>query len=123
VDVNVDEAVEMAGGDCGVACLGQQKDLFGSPKQSHAEGLNELSQRAQRTYHLFFCCGRPMFLMCDSNGNLYIVDSHLHRDRGALIAGVGKGNGQAFADCIDKMMTFHWKCPLNIGSVTEVVYG
>ena len=86
------------------------------------EWLNALSQRAQRTYHLFFCSGRTMFLMCDSNGNLYFVDSHLHRDRGALIASVGKGNGHAFADWIDKMMTFHWNCPLNIGSVTEVVY-
>lgn len=122
VDVNVDEAVEMAGEDCGVSCLGQQKDLFGSPKQLLAEWLNALSQRAQRTYHLFFCSGRTMFLMCDSNGNLYFVDSHLHRDRGALIASVGKGNGHAFADWIDKMMTFHWNCPLNIGTVTEVVY-
>ena len=29
VNVNVDDAVQMAGEDCGVLCLGQQKDLFG----------------------------------------------------------------------------------------------
>ena len=27
-----------------------------------------------------------MFPVCESNGNLYFVDSNLHRDRGYLIA-------------------------------------
>ena len=122
VNVNVDEAVDMAGEDCGVACLGQQKDLFNSPKRILAEWLNALSQRGQRTYHLFFSSGRTMFLMCESSGNLYFVDSHLHKDRGALIASAPCGSGEALADWIDKMMTFHWNCPLTIGSVTEIIY-
>lgn len=33
VDLHVDEAVEMTGEDCNVISLGQQKDLFGSPKE------------------------------------------------------------------------------------------
>ena len=62
-----------------------------------------------------------MFLMCDS-GNLYFVDSHSHKDSGALIASVPPGNGEAFAEWIDEMMNFHWQCPLAIGSMTEVIY-
>ena len=29
VDLNVDDAAEMAGEDCSILCIGQQKDLFG----------------------------------------------------------------------------------------------
>lgn len=123
VNVNVDGAVEMAGDDCGVLCLGQQKDLFGgSAKQLLADLLDELSIRKQRSCHLFFSSGRTMFLMADSSGDLYFVDSHSHRDSGALIASAPPGNGVAFADWICKMMDFHWCCPLTLGSVNEVIY-
>lgn len=123
VNVNVDDAVEMAGDDCGVLCLGQQKDLFGgSAKQLLTDLLDELSIRKQRSCHLFFSSGRTMFLMADSSGDLYFVDSHSHRDSGALIASAPPGNGVAFADWICKMMDFHWCCPLTLGSVNEVIY-
>jgi len=121
INVNVDEAVEVAGEECGVAHLGQQKDFFGSPKELLAEYLNSLALGAQRSCHLFFSSERTMFLMCDS-GNLYFVDSHSHKDSGALIASVPPGNGEAFAEWIDEMMNFHWQCPLTIGSMTEVIY-
>ena len=121
INVNVDEAVEVAGEECGVARLGQQKDFFGSPKELLAEYLNSLALGAQRSCHLFFSSERTMFLMCDS-GNLYFVDSHSHKDSGALIASVPPGNGEAFAEWIDEMMNFHWQCPLTIGSMTEVIY-
>ena len=61
-----------------------------------------------------------MFLMCESSGNLYFVDSHLNKDRGALIASAPCE--EALADWIDKMMTFHLNCPLTRGSVTEIIY-
>ena len=121
INVNVDEAVEIAGEECGVACLGQQKDFFGSPKELLAEYLNLLALGAQRSCHLFFSSERTMFLMCD-RGNLYFVDSHSHKDSGALIASVPPGNGEALAEWIDKMMNFHWQCPPTIGSMTEVIY-
>ena len=121
INVNVDEAVEIAGEECGVAYLGQQKDFFGLPKELLAEHLNSLALGAQRSCHLFCSSERTMFLMCDS-GNLYFVDSHSHKDSGALIASVPTGNGEAFAEWIDKMMNFHWHCPLTIGSMTEVIY-
>ena len=53
VNVNVDEAVDMAGEDCGVACLGQQKDLFRSPKRLLAEWLNALSQSSKNIPLIF----------------------------------------------------------------------
>ena len=121
INVNVDEAVEIAGEECGVAYLGQQKDFFGSPKELLAEHLNSLALGAQRSCHLFLSSERTMFLMCDS-GNLYFVDSLSHKDSGAWIASVPPGNGEAFAEWIDKMMNFHWHCPLTIGSMTEVIY-
>ena len=121
VNVNADEAVEIAGEECGVARLGQQKDFFGTPKQLLGDWLNALALRGQSSCHLFFSSGRTMFLKCDSE-SLYFVDSHSHNDSGALIASVPSGNGEAFADWIDQMMNFHWKCPLTIGSMTEVIY-
>jgi len=120
VNVNADEPVEIAGEECGVACLGQQKDFFGSPKELLAEYLNSLALGAQRSCHLFFSSERTMFLMCDS-GNLYFLDSHFHKDSGALIVSVHPGNGEAFTEWIDKMMNFHWQCPLTIGSMVKCI--
>lgn len=121
VNVDVDEAVNMAE-DCGVACLVQQKDLSGSPKRTLAEWLHALLQRGQRTYYLFFSSGRPMFLICERRGNLYFLDSHLHKDRGALITNAPSGSGEALADWIDKMMILHWNCPLTIGTFYIYIY-
>ena len=123
VDLDVEGAVEMAGDDCGVVSLGQQKDLIGtSAKDLLAGWLNELSSRRKRSSHLFCASGRTMLLFIDSCGELYFVDSHLHKDSGALIASAPPGNGLSFADWIDKMMHFHWQTPLTIGSVTEIIY-
>ena len=123
INLNVDDAIEMAGDDCGILCLGQQKDLFGDmAKQLLADFLDELSSRNQRTSLLFFSSGRTMSLFIDSCGHLYFVDSHLHRDSGALIASAPSGYGVAFTDWINKMMDFHWQTPLTLGSVTEIIY-
>lgn len=125
INLNVDDAVEMAGEDCGVLCLGRQKDLFGGTgvtKQLLAEFLDELSGSNQRSCLLFFSSGRTMFLLVDSCGHFYFVDSHSHRDCGALIATAPPGNGVAFTEWIDRMMDFNWQTPLTLGSVTEVIY-
>ena len=123
INVNVDDAVDMAGEDCGILCTGQQKDLFGQFSRSLlAELLDELANRRQHSCHLFFSSGRTMFLMCDSCGSLCFVDSHSHKNSGALIACAPPGSGVAFAEWIDKMMDFHWSCPLTVGSVNEIIY-
>ena len=123
IDLNAEDAVEMAGDDCGVLCLGQQKDLFGpSTKQLLAEWLNELSSRKERSCHLFCASRRTMLLMIDSSGDVYFVDSHSHKDTGALIATAPSGNGVAFADWMDSMMDFNWRSPFTIGSMIEVIY-
>lgn len=123
VDLDAEDAVEMAGDDCGVVSLGQQKDLFGtSAKNLLAGWLNELSSRKKRSCHLFCASGKTMLLFINSCGELYFVDSHSHKDSGALIASAPPGNGLSFADWIDKMMDFHWQTPLTLASVTEVIY-
>lgn len=125
INLNADEAVEMAGDDCGVLCLGQQKDLFGGTvvaKQLLAELLDDSAGRRQRICLLFFSCGRTMFLLVDSCGHMYFVDSHSHRDCGAIIASSPPGNGVEFTEWIDKMMNLNWQTSLTLGSVTEVIY-
>ena len=61
VNLDAEEAVEMAGEDCSVVSLGRQLDLFGpSGKELLAGWLNELSSRKNRSCHLFCamcqCC-------------------------------------------------------------------
>jgi len=63
-----------------------------------------------------------MLLFIDSSGHLYFVDSHSHRDCGALIASAPPGYGEAFADWIDRMMILNWQTPLTVGSLSEVIY-
>lgn len=75
INLTVDETVEMAGEDCGVLCLGQEKELFGGTavaKQLLAEFLNELCCRCQRGCLVFFSSGRTMLLFIDSTGDLYL---------------------------------------------------
>lgn len=124
VNLDAEEAVEMAGEDCGVVSLGQQLDLFGtSGKELLARWLNELSSRKKRRCHLFCASEKNMLLFVDSYGELYFVDSHLHKDSGALIACAPPSNGSSFANWIYKMMEFHWQTPLTLGTVREVIYG
>ena len=91
-------------------------------KQLLTNFLDELSNKKERVCLLFCSSGRTMFLLVDSCGSFYFVDSHSHANRGALIASVGPGQGKAFTDWIDRMMDINWQSPLTLGSVTEVIY-
>jgi len=118
IDLHVDDAVEIAGEDCGVLCLGQQKDLFGGTvvaKQLLANFLDELSGKKERICLVFCSSGRTMFLLVDSCGHFYFVDSHSHRNSGAIIASAPPGHAKAFTDWIDRMMDLHWQTPLRLG--------
>ena len=42
-----------------------------------------------------------MLLFIDNSGELYFVDSHLHKNCGALIASAPPSNGGSFAEWID----------------------
>lgn len=124
IDLDAEDAVEMAGEDCSVVSLGEQKDLFGtSGKDLLADWLNELSSRKKISCHLFCANGKTMLLFIDSCGELYFVDSHLHKDSGALIASAPPGSGLLFAKWIYDMMVLHWNTPLTLGTVREVIYG
>ena len=121
MDLDAEELVEMAGDDCGVVSLGQQRDLYGTNlKQLLGEWLTELSKRKMKSYHLFTASRRTMLLIVDSCDLLYIVDSHSHKDSGALIA--SRPPGLSFANWIADMMDYDWKMPLSLGSVTGIIY-
>lgn len=125
VDLNVDDAAEIAGEDCGILCIGQQKDLFGGAgvaKLLLTNFLDVFSNKKERVCLLFCSSGRTMFLLVDSCGSFYFVDSRSHVNSGALIASVGSGQGKAFTGWIDRMMDINWQSPLTLGSGTEVIY-
>jgi len=99
--------------------------LFGGTvvaKQLLANFLDELSSKKERIRLVFCSSGRTMFLLVDSCGHFYFVDSHSHRDSGTIIASAPPGHAKAFTDWIDIMMNLHRQTPLRLGSVTEVVY-
>ena len=124
VNLDAEEAVEMAGEDCGVVSLGQQLDLFAtSGKELLAAWLNELSSRKKRNCHLFCASEKTMLLFVDSYGERYFVYFHLHKDSGALIACAPPSNGSPLANWIYKKMEFYWQTPFTLGTVREVIYG
>ena len=66
VNLDAEEAVEMAGEDCNVVSLGRQLDLFGtSGKELLAGWLDELSSRKNRSCHLFCASEKTMLLFVD----------------------------------------------------------
>ena len=97
VDLDVEVAVEIAGVDCGVVSIGQQKDLFGTAvKDLFAGWLNELPRRKKRSCHLLCASGRTMLFFIDGCGELYFVDSHSHKDSGPPIVSAPPSNGLSF---------------------------
>ena len=86
VDVAVDDAVSAVGQHCQVHDISQEYDIFGSNPQGQLETVVLSILQEKPSYHILVAHGKAVLVIIDCAGNLILVDSHQHRNKGALIA-------------------------------------
>ena len=88
VDVAVEDAVEMAGTECFVQCIGQGLDLIGNDCEDQlAEVMEMLSTSTPpSSCNVVVTRGRSFLFIVNKDRSCMIVDSHRHVNVGAMIA-------------------------------------
>lgn len=116
VNVTIDEAVSLAGEECGVRALGPQLDIFGySP-------VNQVANNSTRAFIVIVCHERAFLFVLNSDQSAMLIDSHCHGNTGAIIACSARGNILSLATWLDDMMRASWNCLLTIASMTKIIY-
>lgn len=123
INVTVDDAVAMAGEECGVQRLGPQVDIFGfNPVNQLANLLIREAQNLSRSFSVIVSHERAFLVIVNSDQSAVIVDSHCHLTKGAIIACCQTGNIHSLALWMDAMMNATWQCSLTIASISKVFY-
>ena len=86
VDVEVNNAVSMAGTECFVNSAGQNIDLIGEDCVDQlASAFELLSSTRQSRWNALVTRGRTMLFIVNQDGSCMIVDSHRLLNNGAFI--------------------------------------
>ena len=86
VDVSVDDAVSAVGQHCQVHNISREYDIFGSNPQGQLDTVVLSILQEKPSYHILVGHGKAVLVIVDCAGNLILVDSHQHSNKGALIA-------------------------------------
>ena len=125
IDVAVEDAVDMAGTECGVQSLGQNYDLFGFDCQNQLEEVFE-SLTSPPILHpkcSVVVTGRKSVLfIVNADGSSMIVDSHRHGNAGAFIAYCAPGKSGTLAKWLVAILRIYWQLDLRFCSVVPVYY-
>lgn len=122
-NVTVEDAVSMAGEECGVESLGQQIDIFGTNPVNQL--ANVLVQEAQNLSCQSFSVvshDRAFLVVVNPDQSAMLIDSHSHGSRGGIIAYSQKGNIISLPFWLDAMMKANWQCSLTIAALTEIFF-
>ena len=123
VNVTIDEAVSLAGEECGVRALGPQLDIFGySSVNQVANVLIQEANNSTRAFIVIVCHERAFLFVLNSDQSAMLIDSHCHGNTGAIIACSARGNILSLATWLDAMMRASWNCLLTIASMTKIIY-
>lgn len=86
-NVTVEDAESLAGEECGVRTLGQQIDILGiNPVNQLSNWLLQQVQTASTSFSVIVSDDRAFLIVVNSDQSAMVVDSHSHRNRGAIIA-------------------------------------
>ena len=122
-NVTVEDAESMAGEECGVQTLGQQIDIFGiNPVNQLSNWLLQQVQTSSRSFSVIVSDDRAFLIVVNSDQSAMVVDSHAHRNRGAIIACCQSGQVASLASWLDAMMNAIWGVSLTVASISPVYY-
>ena len=121
VDVAVHDAVDLAGDECNVNCIGNQYDIMGNNRTDQlANVFGNLT--VKQSCHAVVSAGKLMLLIVNADKSTMIVDSHKHNVIGAMIAYAPPGCACDLALWFSNMTLDTWKAPLPAMSVVSVCY-
>ena len=121
IDVAVDEAVELAGDECGVNCIENQYDIFGRNCNNQLSDIfSGLSLK--QSCHVIVTQGKSFLLIVNTDQSTMIVDSHSHIGSGALISFAPPGHAVDLAVWFARMSRNTWNHELGTTSVISVSY-
>lgn len=93
VNVTVDDAVLMAGEECGVRALGPQLDIFGyNPVNQVAIVLIQEAHNFTSSFIVIVSHECAFLFVVNSDQSAMLIDSHCHVNTGAIIACSPRGN-------------------------------
>ena len=122
MNVSVEEAVEVAGGECSMNKIEHQYDIFGTQCiQQLSTALNVACTSGHR-FHVIVSGGRSMLFIVNMDGSCMIVDSHQHTDSGALISYAPPGCSDHQALWFSRMYSLNWATEISSASVISVSY-
>ena len=119
VDVAVEDAVEMAGTECFVQCIGQGLDLIGNDCEDQ---LAEVMEMLSTSTPPSSCNGEKFPFIVNKDRSCTIVDSHRHVNVGAVIAYCLSKCTRMLAKWVRTIFRETWKCDLRACSVTPIFY-
>lgn len=86
VNVSPEDAIAAVGELCQVGGIAQEFDVFGAQPLHQLENIVHSILQKKSSFHIIFVHFMAMLMIVDSDGQLILVDSHLHGSMGALIA-------------------------------------
>ena len=125
VDVAVDDAVSVVGQHCQVHDISREYDIFGSNPQGQLETVVLSILQEKPSYHILVGHGKAVLVIIDCAGNVILVDSHQHSNRGALIArSVSCVGHQAtnFANFLNQMYLQTFGANISVCKVSTISY-
>lgn len=123
VDVTVEDAVSMAGRECFVHSVGQNIDLFGHDCEDQlATVFDTLASTLQSRCNALVTEGRTMLFVVNQDCSCIIVDSHRHKNNGAIIAYCLPNSAKMLAKWFATMLKETWQCTLRVCSVIPISY-
>jgi len=123
VNLEVDDAVVMAGEECGVQTVLYQTDVFGANPQTQLADLFDIeAQHMLKSCSVVVADGRALLFIVNQDKSAMLLDSHNHGNHGAVIAHTSPGDVVSLAVWLKAMMQTDWQCTLNIASVHKIMY-
>ena len=122
VNVSVQEAVEVAGGECSVNKIEHQYDIFGTQCTQQMSTALNLACTSGHRCHVIVTGGRSMLFIVNTDGSCMIVDSHQHRHSGAVISYAPPGHANYQALWLSRMYFSTWATEISSASVISVSY-
>ncbi|XP_028514195.1 uncharacterized protein LOC114574810 [Exaiptasia diaphana] len=123
VNVSVDEAEQIAGSKCHVEKLMPQLDVFGHNATGQLSTVFEGLTETQRPNCSVVISDECAFLfIVNTDGSAMLIDSHHHKQYGALISYAQPNDVGHMAPWLPRMMHQTWKSTLKTTSVTPAIY-
>ena len=125
INVAVDDAIDAAGNYCQVGGILHEHNVFGANPLDQFSAVIDLILHQKSSFHVLVVNDMTVLLIVDCNGTLMFIDSHIHGNKGALIARSVPYQGQqahSFSAWFNQMLVQSHGVGLSICSLSTISY-